>query len=619
MNLRQFRTILLQVLLVPLLTLAVTATALYLQFRSANRAVDLIRRSDLRIAQAQAVGKLIIDEETGLRGYEATGDEHFLEPYQGVRPRVEAIFRSLEYTPGSMSPEGTPYHGIRELEDAYRAWHEGYADPLLAALTRGESTHDPARDLRGKQLMDHVRLELAAAIARAQERRTERVARWQGETHTTEIAVFALTLGTGAFIGLFCRNRLHTVSAAYRKSLTRLRQRNEENFQTQQRLMITLSSIGDGVIACDPHCRVELMNPVAEHLTGWPQAEARGRSITEVFPLINEETHQPMEDPVTKVKREDRIVLLANHAMLRRRDGREIPIADSGAPIRGQGGEMQGVVMVFRDVSAERRTQEALLAQERLASAGRLAATIAHEIHNPLDNVGGLLYLMRQGGTDDEMAEFLSTAQTELERVTEISRAMLGMHREATSPIAVDLRGVLRDVLLLMKRRIFESGVVMDADLPPAIVIQGYPAELKQVFTNLLSNAVDAAGKDGEVMVEVSRLTPTGGDTHGHVQVLVRDNGPGIPADVLAQLFTPFVTTKGEQGTGLGLWVSRGIVAKHGGVLELESSTDPAGHGTVARVTLPVSPPSRPEPVTDDTASRFASAPTPDGAGPMLR
>lgn len=569
----------------PLVTLALTATVLYLQFTNANRAVDLIRRSDARIAQAQAAGKLILDEETGLRGYEATGDSHFLEPYRGAQPKIEEVLRTLRNPPGSPSPDGKPYHGIQELDDAYRAWHQSYADPLLQQLAQGEPVHDTARDLRGKALMDRVREELDGVIARSQERRIERVARWQGETHTTEVAVFALTLGTGALIGLFSRNRLHAVSAAYRHTLLRLRQRNEESFQSQQRLHTTLASIGDGVIACDSECNVELLNPVAEHLTGWTQAEARGRSIGEVFPLFDEETREPMEDPVHKVKREDRIVFLANHAMLRRRDGREIPIADSGAPIRGKGGEMQGVVMVFRDASVERRTREALLAQERLASAGRLAATIAHEIHNPLDAVSGLLYLMRQGGTEEEMTHFLATAQTELDRVTEISRAMLGMHRESSSPVALDLRRLLRDVLLLFKRRVLEAGVTIDADLPHDVVIRGYPAELKQVFTNLLTNAIEAAGKGGEVMVQISEPTGAGG-----VEILIRDNGPGIAPELLQQLFRPFVTTKGEQGTGLGLWISRGIVAKHGGVLELLSSTEPVGHGTVARLVLPMTP-----------------------------
>lgn len=581
MDLRSFRRILLQVFLVPLAVLAITATALYFQFVNTNRAVDLIRRSDARLAQFHLLSKLFVDQETGLRGYQATGDVRFLEPYQAATPRIDSTLRTLSASRGAISPEGTPYHGIAELQEAYGAWLSAYALPLRTSLSSSAYKPDPQQDMKGKLLMDRVRVELAAAIERNQQRRDERVARWQAETRTTTVAMFALLLGTGVVIGLFYRFRLHTVSLAYRRSLASLRKQNETVYESEQKLQTTLASIGDGVIACDVDCRVELMNRVAESMTGWTEAEARGHMINEVLPLVDERDRMPIEDPVRKVKRLDQIVTLANHALLLRRDGTEVPIADSGAPIRGRSGMLHGVVMVVRDVSVERRTQEALLAQERLASAGRLAATLAHEIHNPLDAVAGLLYLMQQGASEAETTEFLSLAQDELSRVTEISRAMLGMHREATAPIRLDLRQLLHDVLLLLRQRALKTNVAIDAVLPRDIVVEGYPAELKQVFTNLLTNALEAVGEGGEVMLQVTRGSEDG------VEVVVRDNGPGISPELQERLFTPFVTTKGEHGTGLGLWISRGIVAKHGGSLTLESTTDPSGHGTTVRVHLP--------------------------------
>ncbi len=594
MNFEQFRRVLLQVFLVPLVALGITACALYAQVLAINHTVSLIRRSDARIAQAALAGKLIVDEETGVRGFEETGDDHFLEPYGSTRPKVESIFKALETAPGALDPNGRPYHGIAELERAYAQWHTDYADPVVAALQNGTYVQSTEHDLQGKARMDHIRAELDGVTQRAQQRRAERLTLWQQQTHQTEIALFALTLGAGALIGLFSRNRLHAVSDAYRSSLKEQTLRNEESFRSEQKLLTTLASIGDGVIACDTHCRVDLMNRVAEHLTGWTAREARGKPIEEVFPLLDEETRSHLDDPVRLVKRRNQIVDIGGHALLVQRGGSELPIATSGAPIRGQDGTMQGVVMVFRDVSLERRTQEALLAQERLASAGRLAATIAHEIHNPLDSVASLLYLMRDGGTREQMNEFLDTASSELDRVTEISRAMLGMHRESTQPIAVDLRRTLHDVLLLLRRRVLDHGITIEASLPPDIIIRGYPAELKQVFTNIITNALEAASSGGEVLVQVARVglaEPLDGlGRSGGVEITVRDNGPGIEAHVLGTLFKPFVTTKGEHGTGLGLWVSRGIVAKHGGTLELESQTGAADHGTTARILLPLSP-----------------------------
>ena len=136
-----------------------------------------------------------------------------------------------------------------------------------------------------------------------------------------------------------------------------------------------------------------MMNPIAQELTGWTESEALGHPLTEVFHIVNETTRQLVENPVAKVQRLGRVVGLANHTILIRPDGSEIAIDDSGAPIRNAAGQMTGIVMVFRDVTLERRTRAALLANEKLAVAGRLAATIAHEIHNPLDSVANLLYL----------------------------------------------------------------------------------------------------------------------------------------------------------------------------------------------------------------------------------
>ncbi len=185
--------------------------------------------------------------------------------------------------------------------------------------------------------------------------------------------------------------------------------------------------------------------------------------------------------------------------MLIRKDGSEISIDDSGAPIRNEAGELTGIVMVFRDITMERRTRAALLANEKLAVAGRLAATIAHEIHNPLDSVANLLYLLQHDPKEDEAKHFLEIAQTELARVTQISRAMLSLYRESKAPVPVNLRDMLDDLLLLMEGRFNTLGVHVSTDLPPGITVDGFPAELRQVFTNLITNAAEAAGQGGAV------------------------------------------------------------------------------------------------------------------------
>ena len=170
---------------------------------------------------------------------------------------------------------------------------------------------------------------------------------------------------------------------------------------------------------------------------------------------------------------------------------------------------------------------------------------------------------------------------------------MLGMHREATSAVAIDLRNSLCDMLLLMERRFGKLGVQVTSDLATGVEISGYPGELKQVFSNLLANAAEAAGEGGTVHVELLRglphATEEGESIPPGAVIRIFDNGPGIDPATLAKLFEPFFTTKGEGGTGLGLWVSRGIAAKHGGTLTLSSHQSGADRGTLAEVYLPLS------------------------------
>ncbi len=591
MILRKFNRVLRQVSVLPVLVLAVTAAALYVQIQSANRTVALIQRSDQRISQATLAAKLIVDEETGLRGYQATGDAAFLQPYLEAQDQLEPVFQSLDNAAGAPGPDGIPFHGIAELRAAHRKWKDTFAQPLLASIRSHGDVRAVDRNTHGKLMMDAIRSELASVIQRSEQRRAARIALWQKQVQWTEFVLFGVAVAAGLLIGLFMRNRMHWVSDVYRASLQDVTRKAGEIYESEQRLRTTLTSIGDGVITCDADGRVQMMNPVAEDLTGWKQDQAHSEPLEHVFRIVNETTRAVVENPVAKVRRLNRVVGLANHTALIRRDGTELQIADSGAPIRDSDGQILGFVMVFRDVTMERRTQDALMAQEKLAVAGRLAATIAHEINNPLGSVLDMLYLMRNGVDEAESTQYLQMAEAELTRVGEIVRAMLGLYRESQVPIVVDLGSTMHDILLLTERRFTELGVHVITDLPPDICIMGFPAELRQVFTNLITNAAEAAGKGGELRVSVAwegdAAGPrTLGPSKGAV-VTIDDNGPGIDERVLPQLFQPFFTTKGERGTGLGLWVSRGIVSKHNGRIDLKSSAQPEGHGTTARVFLP--------------------------------
>jgi PAS domain S-box-containing protein len=588
LELKQFQRTLRQVLILPIAACLVLAGVLVWQVAGANSTVALIERSDRRIALAITIEKNLVDQETGLRGYQVTSDPRFLEIYHDAQAPLLQGITALQ---ANSRPE--EQQAVTQFVAQYQAWRQGFAESVIDTINSGGHATDDDLNLAEKSRMDTMRALLDQIVRDADQVRTARIDMWRRQSYLVYVALIILTLAVGIFIGLFTRDRLQTISAQFLRSIDLQHRRAEELFQSEQNLRTTLASIADGVIACDAEGRVQMMNPVAQELTGWLESQARNRPLEEVFQIVHESTREPVENPVTKVKRLNQVVGMANHTVLIRKDGSEIAIDDSGAPIRNGAGELTGIVMVFRDITMARRTRAALMANEKLAVAGRLAATIAHEIHNPLDSVANLLYLLQHDPKDEEAKHFLDIAQSELARVTQISRAMLSLYRESKAPVPVDLRALIDDLLLLMEGRFNAIGVRVSTDLPMEIIVDGYPAELRQVFTNLITNAAEAAGAGGTVTV---RITPQASNPSPLVHqaagaiVEISDNGPGIAPEVRERLFQPFFTTKGERGTGLGLWVSQGIVRKHGGALHLDNYPDGSGHGAIATVFLASKP-----------------------------
>jgi len=586
---KRFKRTLRQVLLLPIVACLLLASVLVWQISGANSTVGLIEDSDQRIALATLIEKLVVDEETGLRGYQITADPRFLAPYRDAEAPMQQAIAQLQ----PMLKPGEQGKNLQQFIQQHQTWHQAFAEPLIATVAAGGHTNDDDLNLTGRARMNSMHALLDDIVKSSEQHRTDRIALWRRQTRRLLLLLIALALSIGLLIGLYTRSRMESAYAAFRRAIDLQRRRAEELFQSEQHLRTTLASIGDGVIACDAEGRVQMMNPVAQQLTGWTESEARNLPLDQVFHIVNETTRLPVENPVVKVQRLQRIVTVGNHTTLLRKDGSELSVNDSGAPIRNATGQITGIVMVFRDITLELKTRAALLANEKLAVAGRLAATIAHEIHNPLDSVANILYLLQHEPKEDESSQFLQMAQRELARVTQISRAMLSLYRESKAPVRINLKEMLDDLLMLMQRRFQILGVTVSADLPPQIAVEGFPAELRQVFTNLITNAAEAAGQGGAVAV---RITPQTADAASSPAledgaiVEITDNGPGIPPQDRDRLFQPFFTTKGERGTGLGLWVSQGIIRKHAGSIDLASRTDGPAHGTTARVFLAAKP-----------------------------
>ena len=233
--------------------------------------------------------------------------------------------------------------------------------------------------------------------------------------------------------------------------------------------------------------------------------------------------------------------------------------------------------------------EQAVRSSEKLAIAGRMAAMVAHEINNPLEAVTNILYLLENSAQlDDSAREFVRAAQTELKRISQITKLTLGFHRGSDSrQTPVKIMDLIDDALTLYERKAMTLGIAVNKRYHGTGVVHADPGELRQVFSNLVVNAMDALANTGnQLCVHVFDSLDWRNPSVKGVRTVVSDNGGGIAREHHPRLFKPFYTTKGEKGTGVGLWVSRGIIEKHGGSIRFRSSTKPEISGTSFSVFL---------------------------------
>jgi PAS domain S-box-containing protein len=355
--------------------------------------------------------------------------------------------------------------------------------------------------------------------------------------------------------------------------------------EREQWFRVTLNSIGDGVMATDAHGKVVFLNDVAATLTGILSSEAVNRPIQEVFPIFNENTMQSVVNPVGKVLEQGRTIGLANHTVLKHKDGRLIPIEDSAAPIRNDQNKIIGVVLVFRDATFERHSQDMMRRAEKLATAGRLAATMAHEINNPLEAVGNLIFIVKSSSElHPETRAYLDHAEQQLERVSHITRQTLGFYRESAEPAEVSMSALIDSVLRLYDNKLRTKGITVERKFEQCPPVHGLAGELRQMMANLIANAADALPENGKLVLAVLPFSNNG--TSG-VEVRVSDNGVGIPPENMERIFEPFFTTKADVGTGLGLWVTKQIAERHGGTVRVTSKQDGPVRGSEFSIVLP--------------------------------
>ncbi len=447
----------------------------------------------------------------------------------------------------------------------FAAWYGGLGPGLLATLLSGLAATFFFVEPR-HSLLVHSKAELA------------------------ELMVFLLS---GTLISLLTE-KLHQ---ARRKTETYAR----EVVQQRERFRTTLASIGDAVVATDVQGRVTFMNVMAQRLTGWTEAEARERPAEQVFRIVHERTRQAAANPVRQVLQTGNSIGLANHTVLLRKDGSELPIDDAAAPICAGQDQMSGVVLVFRDVTEKKRLEKRLQQRVRdLAEADRskneFLATLAHELRNPLAPIRHALEILElTGGKGPELQQLRAMLIRQVQQLTHLVDDLLDVSRITRGKVhlqkqTIDLAAVVQNAVETSQPLLDARKHALTVELPAEPVqLDADPVRLAQILGNLLNNAVKYTDEGGHIWLTIERRGE-------EVLLCVRDNGMGIVSEMLPRIFDLFTQAdrsldRSQGGLGIGLTLVKRLVEMHGGSISAHS--EGPGKGAEFRVRLPVLP--RPE------------------------
>jgi two-component system CheB/CheR fusion protein len=350
--------------------------------------------------------------------------------------------------------------------------------------------------------------------------------------------------------------------------------------QTMEQMAAIVESSEDAIYSATPDGKLTSWNHGAEELYGYRADEVLGGSVLITVPAeLAHETRAHFEMLAAGQSIE------SYQTQRRRKDGSFVPVLLSISPLRNRRGKVIGASAIARDISTQVQAEDALRRSEKLVTAGRLTAAIAHEINNPLEALTNLLYLARRD--PNRADQHLEMAEGEVQRIADIAQQTLGFVREVSDARPVNVSSTLEEVLQLYSVKLTAKKIRTTREFDERCEILGFAGELRQLFSNLIVNAVEAVSDGGHLRLRVSRAWEWSETHRPGVRVIFADNGSGISHNDLQRVFEPFYTTKGDGGTGLGLWLSEGIVRKHGGLIRVRSCTRPGQSGTVFSVFLP--------------------------------
>ncbi len=361
-------------------------------------------------------------------------------------------------------------------------------------------------------------------------------------------------------------------------------QRRNEAILAEGRLArLILEHSHSGMVVCDVHGRITLASSAIQQMCGENPALKPFDSVLRL---------QLSSDTVPQIFSIQHVLNGATHRSteveLRRADGSLLPLILNAVPIHGEREGPLGCVVTLLDISERKAIENALRRSEKLAAAGRIAGALAHEVNNPLNAIANLLFLLESNASLDESARhFLRLASSELERVAHIVRRTLAFYRDTSTAVSISLKDLLHEVVEILSPGVQSKNVTIHRRFECEGRVVAFPGEVRQMVSNILANAIEAAPPEGEITLHLRPGREHVSQRRQGVQIVIADRGPGIAREHRSKLFEPFFTTKEDRGTGLGLWVAQGIVQKHGGTLRVRTSTDAARHGTVFSIFLP--------------------------------
>jgi PAS domain S-box-containing protein len=348
------------------------------------------------------------------------------------------------------------------------------------------------------------------------------------------------------------------------------------------RLAAIVESSDDAIASKDLNGFVTSWNRSAEKLFGYKAEEIVGKHITLIIPP---ELHHDEDMILSKVRRGEKIDHFETIRL--HKNGERVEVSLTISPIKDDDGHVIGAAKIVRNITETNKIERALRVTEKLAAAGRMAATVAHEINNPLEAVTNLVYLAKRDlSNHDRVAGYLELASRELDRVAHITRQTLGFYRDTSSPVRFNVAEMLDDLLLLYEKRFESRGIKLQKKYGNDLEITALAGEIRQAFSNVITNAIDAMPEGGTLALRATKSLDWSNSQHHGVRITFLDTGTGIEVKHRKNIFQPFFTTKIDVGTGLGLWITRGILEKHRGSIRMKSRTG-HGHGTAFSIFLP--------------------------------